>query len=55
MADHGHEELSNMGYIRIGALAGDAGARVGEGLGMATALLPDVRPAPAAKTPEMGM
>jgi len=55
MANHGHQELSEAGYIRFGSLSGDINANVGESLGMKPALLPEPNgPQINASLPKLG-
>lgn len=55
MAEHGHNELSQAGYIRFGSLAGDMNANLGESLGMKPALLPEMAgPQINASLPKLG-
>lgn len=55
MSEYNDNFLKDAGYIRIGALAGEPGANVGEAMGLKTALLPEsAKPQIAPALPKMG-
>lgn len=55
MAEHGHNQICEAGYIRFCSLSGDMNANLGESLGLKPALLPELAaPQINASLPKMG-